>query len=642
MKKILSILLAVCLLIGVCPVALAAANDTYSDYPVIIVPGYGASALFLENEDGSLGEQVWGWNIITDLLMDQVKQKFPGLLTGAVLLTVGNAQLLGKTLGEALVEMLGVLAFNGDGESVNPITTVPNDPEISQWDHFENYFDNDLYSEKEIGRTIDDYVPESQIFNFAVDFRYGANYNADQLNTFIQKVKAYTGKDKVNLYAVSHGGQVTTAYLNKYGDLQDVNNAVLTVPAIGGSYVAYDILTEQLAAEEEDLIVFIENALYLEQDFEWLLKTQPLEFLDDVLLAMLPYVRQVAGYWESLWDFLPYDCYTEAFDYVDTAECAGLIAKTTAFHENVMANIGEALRRCRANGTNVSILAGTGHPTVTGSQQNSDAIIGVAGATGAKVAPWGQRFSDGYQCTGTICTDPAHNHLSPSMEIDASYCYLPENTWFVDGLYHGMTFNEDYAEALAIKLLLTDTLPDVSADAAFPQFRASENLANGVYARFNDNESGYVSDGSTEYTVTNVSEQYDIKILALTADGMDLTFTGDYSTALKPGESRTFTVEGKLPQVSAVRAAVTVTFRFMGSYTPLNYRTFRYTINNGAPAEYNPEQPYADVDLVSGVASLLPGNLASALQKLGVLGFLNMMFRIMLSLLRNLKNMIHF
>ncbi len=640
MKKVLSILLAVCLLIGVCPAAFAARDARCNEYPVIIVPGYGASALFLENEDGSLGEQVWGWNIITDMLMDQLKQKFPGLLTGAVMLTVGSAQLLGKTLGQAAVDMLGVLAFNGDGESVNRITTIPNDPASSQWDLFENYYDNDLYSEKEIGRTIDDYIPESQIFNFAVDFRYGAVYNAEKLNKFIQAVKEYTGKDKVNLYAVSHGGQVTAAYLSKYGEQQDVYNAVLTVPAIGGSYVAYDILTEQLTFDEEDLLVFIENALYLEQDFEWLFKTQPLEFVDDVLLAAMPYLRQIAGYWESLWDFLPYDCYTEAFDHVDAEECAGLIEKTTGFHENVMANIGEALRNCRASGVNVSIVAGDGHATITGSQQNSDAIIGVAGATGAKVAPFGKRFADGYVCTGEICTDLSHRHLSPSMEIDASYCYLPGNTWFVEGLYHGMTFNEDYAEALAIRLLLTDELTDVFADPDFPQFRASENMANGVYARFNNSESGYLNAGSTEYTVTNVSEAYDVKILAITADGMDVRFDGNYTDVLKPGESRTFTVEGKIPETGASRAAVTVYFRFMDSYTPLNYRTFRYTIDNGAAPAYYADAPYADVDFTPAVSALIPGSIASILQKAGVLGFLNMIFQIMIAILRNLKNMI--
>ena len=74
MKKILCILLAVCLLIGIYPAAFAAEN-AYSDYPVIIVPGYGASSLFLENEDGTLGKQVWGWNIFSDMLLDQVKQE---------------------------------------------------------------------------------------------------------------------------------------------------------------------------------------------------------------------------------------------------------------------------------------------------------------------------------------------------------------------------------------------------------------------------------------------------------------------------------------------------------------------------------------------------------------------------------------
>ncbi len=160
-----------------------------------------------------------------------------------------------------------------------------------------------------------------------------------------------------------------------------------------------------------------------------------------MLIAAMPYLRQVAGYWESLWDFLPYDCYTEAFDYVDADECAGLIAKTTDFHENVMVNFGEALRQCRDMGINVNIVAGDSHPTVTGSQVNSDAIIGTASATGAKVAPYGQRFANGYVCTGDICTNETHNHLSPSMEIDASYAYLPENTWFVEGMFHGMTMN---------------------------------------------------------------------------------------------------------------------------------------------------------------------------------------------------------
>ena len=639
MKKGISVLLSLCLLLSVCVPAFAAQQDTYSDYPVIIVPGYGASSLFLENEDGSLGEQVWGWNIFTDMLLEQVKQKFPGILSGAALLTIGSAKLLGKTLGQAAVDMLGRIAFNGDGESVYQITTIPNDPEIARWDQFENYYNDDYYSEKEIARTLDNYIPESQIFNFAVDFRYGAVYNADKLNDYIQEVKAYTGKDKVNLYAVSHGGQVTAAYLSKYGDRKDVNNALLTVPAIGGSYVSYDILTEQLAFDEEDLIVFIENALYMEQDFEWLLKTQPLEFLDDVLLAMLPYLRQVAGLWESLWDFLPYDCYTEAFDYVDQNECAGLIAKTTDFHENVMANIGDALRHCREIGINVNIIAGCGHPTITGSQKNSDSIIGTAAATGAKVAPYGQRFANGYRCTGDVCTDSSHNHLSPSMEIDASYAYLPENTWYVDGMYHGMTFNEPYAEALAMKLLLTDELQDARSDPTYPQFRNSENRAYAVYAAFNNTVSGYINADSVTYTVRNLSDEYEMRILSIYADGVDLKFDGDYKTAIAPGETADFTVSGSLPSVSAARAAVTVTFELKNSYTPLNFRTFRYTVDNGIPVAYNASAPYSELDFTPPVAQYMPGNLPDLLIKLGWMDLISMLYNILFRFLNSFKSM---
>ncbi len=641
MKKLLSVFLAVCILLSVCGFSAAAEDtaDAYSDYPVIIVPGYGASPLFSVNGDGSLGEQVWGWNIIMDRLTEQLKKSFPELLSGAVTLTLGSAKELGEALGNAAAEMLGTLAFNGDGESVYNIAPLPNDPSLCRWDLFEENFDGDLYSEKEIGRTLDDYVPEDRIFNFAVDFRYGAQYNAEKLDEFICRVKDYTGKDKVNLYAVSHGGQVAATYLHRYGDKGDVYNAVLTVPAIGGSYVAYDVLTGSLAAQEDELLLFIENALYLEQDFEMLLKTQPLGFVDDILINMLPGLKQVAGLWESLWDFLPYERYREVFSTVDEEACAGLLAKTTEFHENVMANIGESLRRCRENGINVSIVAGTGNAIVTGSQQNSDAIIHTSGATGAKVAPLGKRFANGYICEGGVCGDPAHDHLSPSMEIDASCAYLPENTWFVDGMFHGMTFNEDYAEELAVRLLLTDTLPDVHADPAFPQFRASENRAYAVYGSFVDSPSGYIDKDSAVYTVKNLSEEYELRILSIYADGLDLRFEGDYGRLLAPGESADFRVTGRIPAVSTARAAVTVTFRLKGSYTPYNHRTFRYTVNNGAPARYDAENPLADRDFTPPVAAVLSEPVVNILQKAGLLEFVSMWFNILLGLLMRIKNL---
>ena len=637
MKKLISVILTVCMLFGVCSSFALAAEQRYSDYPVIIVPGYGASALFEYNEDGSLGEQVWGWNIFTDRLLEQVKEKFPGIITGAAALTLGSAKLIGKTLGKAAEDMLGKLAFDGNGESVYNVSCLPNYVENCRFDRVREVYDEDLYSEKEIGRTIDNYVPETNIYNFFVDFRYGALHNAEKLDKFIQDVKAYTGKNKVNLYAVSHGGQVAATYLSVYGDKGDVDNAVLTVPAIGGSYVAYDILSEQTLFNEEELLRFIENALYMDEDFEWLLKSQPLGFVDDIVANMMPYLRHIAGLWESLWDFLPYDCYKECFDFIDKDECAGLIAKTTSFHENYMTRFGEALRHCRETGINVNIVAGTGHQTITGSMRNSDAIIATAGATGAVCAPYGKRFADGYKCAGAVCKNVSHNHLSPSMEIDASSCYLPENTWFIEGMFHGMTFNEDYAEALAIKLLLTDEIEDVYSDPAFPQFRYSENTAYAVYGEFDNTVGGYINGESAEYTVTNVSENKDVKILSVYALGLDAAFEGDYGVTLAPGESAVFKLAGDIPEVGGHMVSVTVTYKMVDSVTPYNFRTFRYTLSNGENAAYSASSPYDDADHAAPISELMPDFSVNLLKKLGLYDWFRMWFDIILVILKNMS-----
>ena len=161
-----------------------------------------------------------------------------------------------------------------------------------------------------------------------------------------------------------------------------------------------------------------------------------------------------------------------------------------------------------------------------------------------------------------------------------------------------------------------------------------------MYGAFGNSPAGYIDSDSATYTVKNISRDTSVKILSVDADGLDLSFDGDYSAVLAPGESTVFTVNGTIPQVSAARAAVTVTFRLMDSYTPLNFRTFRYTVDNGEPVAYDADAPYADVDFTPAVNALLPEGIAALLQKLGVVDLLRVLFTVMLALLRNLKNMI--
>ena len=636
MKKRIACFLSILLLVSCfAPAAAALTKEDVADDPVIIVPGYAASALFRYYDDGSK-EQVWGWNIMADLLLNEVKKIAPELLAGVGMMTLGQAKLLGKTLGRAVEDLTAQIACTPDGESLYDVRTLPNDPDACRWDHLKHVY-GEYYAEAAVGNELRDYVEDENLFNFFMDFRMGALENAAELDRFIEAVKAYTGKDKVDLYAISHGGQVTATYLSLYGDKKSVDNAVLVSPAIGGAGFAFDFFNGSMKLDEEMLVRFIECAVCSEYDFEWLVKAQQLGFLDDILAGMLPSAYRAGLGWQSLWDFIPMD----EFDaYIETAAPRGydgIKEKTTRFHRDVMAHMGESLRRCRENGIDVNVVAGTGNPIVTGYRKNSDGIITAAASTGAVCAPLGQRFANGYACCGTVCADPAHNHLSPSMEVDASAAYLPENTWFIDGMFHGFITNEPYTKALAFTLLFTDQIADVRADPAFPQFKASGNKAYSVSGSFNASPDGYLSAADTAFTVTNLSDDLRVKIIAVQAAGADLAFSGDYKTWLAPHESAVFTVSGKLPETSAARAAVTVTYLTEKSVSPLGERTLDFTLTNGEPVAYDAANPYCAADFTPPIDTRLPDGVSGLLKKIGWFDLLSLFYNIFQKLLANFK-----
>ena len=55
-----------------------------------------------------------------------------------------------------------------------------------------------------------------------------------------------------------------------------VHNAVLTVPAIGGAALAYDVLSENIVFDEDTLFNFIQNGMMLQEDYDWLVKASQL------------------------------------------------------------------------------------------------------------------------------------------------------------------------------------------------------------------------------------------------------------------------------------------------------------------------------------------------------------------------------
>ena len=589
MKKILALFLSFIMIISLTAPVFAA--DDLNDYPVIIVPGYSASALKLNNEDGTY-TQVWGLDF--DDVFRRIEEHALDIAKGAGKMTLGDYQYLAKVVGDELIDLCGPLVCNPDGSSKYDVDVlIPNTSEACRWSNLD-----DAYKpEKEVMAYVQQYRPDDMIYSFNCDFRMGAVENAGHLHELILDIVNTTGCKKVNLVAISHGGQVTGTYLSMYGTLGYVANAVMCMPAMGGAALAYDIISNNIVFDEKTLVNFLEYGFEQENDYHWLVEATELGFLDDLLAAFVPYVHQVLGYWGSIWDFIPLDYFDETIKMLDPVESAPLIEQTTFFHNTIMKNYAENLNKAKDAGVNISILAGTGIPAVTGLQENSDAIIRTKDTTGAECAPFGKRFSDGYRTLNTVCSDPSHHHLSPSMEIDASCAWLPDNTWYVDGLFHGMELYDSYTMDFVVRQLLSaKPMENVYADKAFPQFHAATSRSGAVHVQFDNSAEGYISSADHALIITNNTLESDINVYAIKVQGVDIQFEQFDVKTIKAGKSIKLNFTGSIPEVSLTRAAVTVYYIACGSLTPIGSRTFDFTVMNGEPAAYDSSRPYTDVD----------------------------------------------
>lgn len=637
MKKLISIILTLTLCLCIMsPLASAAKKDEI--YPIIIVPGYSSSALY---KDGENSEKIHVWNIEMDKILNRILVNAAELGMGIGELAQGNAKRLADKVGEEFVAMFGDMAYDEGGNPTTPLHLYHSEAydTNSKW-LYENE-DGSYRHEIEIMPYVTEYLGDKAdewTFNFNTDFRQNTVDCAADLDRYIDDVLEYTGASKVNLLAVSHGGQTSATYLALYGDKAKVNNAVLTVPAIGGALLAYDLIINDAHLDEQVLLQFIENGMMFEEDYEWLVKANELGFLDDFIYYLVPYARQILGCWGSIWDFIPSDKYEDVkANYASEAlRNSEMMKKSDYFHYEILANMPSLLKNAEEAGANIYIIAGTGWPSVIGTQENSDAIISVNASTGATCSPLGMRFSDGYQTLNTVCADKTHNHLSPAMNIDASSAYLPETTWFCDGLFHGMTLKDDYSATLMKTLVETNEHIDIYTYSDYPQFHSSMNVCESVYAEFNESKSGYLTSSDTALVITNLSKKNNMRILSVSVEGADFSFKlSDYALKeIAPRESISVDLSGSVPKESLSTVSVKVSYFIPDSVTPLNDKVFYFTLMNGSSADYDEENPYTALDGESKFKDHLQNDeTASLFDKLGLTSLFEVIYDIVYNLI---------
>lgn len=649
MKKILSVLLSLIMVLGLFTVAYASeAEDVYSEYPVVLVPGFGSCVLYRVDEE--TGEKITVWSDIVGQIADggSLEAIAPDFMT---YLTKGEVEPLAQTLSDGFNRIFDGVKCNPDGSSYYDVKSYINTAQECNYANLkELYPEGDYQYELEIMTDLGEKVGLENLFVYTTDFRKGAIESAACLRDFIDDVIDYTnaqrkqeGKapiDKVNLFAVSHGGQIAGTYLTLYGYEGKVNNAVLTIPALGGACLAYDAFSYQLEFDDMGLLSFIQHGMLLEEDLEIFVAADRLGFLDELTNAIAPKIMETIGLWQCLWDFIPLEYYEEIKEaLLDEEINAGIIEKSDRMHYDIMSPDGDnyyakGFKKAQAAGTNIYIMAGYDNQSVTGLKVSSDSILPVSGSTGAVAAPYGERFADGY----TQKVDTGFYQVSPSMTVDASTCYLPEHTWLIENYYHGMTAKDEFTYSLMQKLLLTDESFNVHSMEEYPQFHATTNAAHTVFASFNNSTEGYVSSEDTALTIKNISAENCIFVSSLTVYGADFDFKF-VPFILKPGESKDVEIKGEIPAVSRKNFEINIGY-VISTVTPLGLRTFDFTVMNGEDAVYDENSPYVKADISPKVDELLSDEANEKLEFYGLKAYVATFYDVIYKLYAYIVNLI--
>ncbi len=562
MKRFCSLLLAVCIVLSCFCLHASAEIQPQSAYdadPVVFLLGYSTADLYYD--DGVSAEKERVWNLTADGVVDLLLANLPkvlwGLFKSVVFRRYDTLNDVAAVIAGPVLQKMERLTMLPDGSSKYDISVYPRRGEVPLSYRKSS---RNVYLSAEYRAFMQNY---GRVYVFVADWRFGQLELARQLDEFIQQVKDDSGRDQVTLFGFSQGGQTIATYLYYYADKGDVKKAVLETPAIGGTTFAAAALDEKLFdIPVSTMIQFGEAYMETEYHYEWIGKLVSLAPVKKSILSIVyTHVLPIARYWGSLWDMVPAKEYERLkAQYLTDDGCAKLIEASDKYHNEVVPNIGEKLRALQADGMVISIVCNTGNALLFNSKTESDGILDAANVSGASAAPLGKRLDvqDG-------------RRLSPSMSLDVSTCYLPDNTWFVDGQYHGQCDWDPYTYTLLCKLTMEDSLTDVYADPAFPQFAFAQSPADRLNISFAGTGS-FVS--ASDLTVTNLSAEKTVKLLSVRIADTSLRVKLPKDKTLDPGESVMLTVSGSAPREIRY-TPVTVTFVTTDDPLLICTKTFR-------------------------------------------------------------------
>ena len=444
-------------------------------YPTIIIHGIGQAKTYLVDDSGnkvvdSDGKNVTSWPLYFNAKSLVLKLAYPLLRT---LITQKDNGFC-DTLYDAVYDALSLNAYNDDG-------TPKNDIEVEQYDNRPVSECNQEEKDHIYGcvpiQAYTQVVGEQNLYYFAYN-SFGDTYQiVDQLKAIIEKAKADTGKDKVNLVPISLGGAISAAYFNENKTGEGINKVVFIVPALNGSEIVGKVMAGQIDYSDEGLYKNMFTKLVGVDDYTgWMInvaiRALPKQEIKNILSTVADAMSDsLLSRCINMWGLVPGNMYEELADKYLT-DGTVLREEADRFHE-AQTNVISNLKTYQANGVSVYDICGYGLQlySLIDSDSNSDKIIHSTSTS------MGATFSKFDSTLGSNYTQKYYNDydmISPDDMVDASTCAFPFTTWYFGGQDHEKIGRNDVVVSLAATILISKNM-DIYSTQDYPQFNGHRN-----------------------------------------------------------------------------------------------------------------------------------------------------------------------
>ncbi len=454
MKKLLSFLMAVIMILSVMPVAFAA--DGYKCNcgvtPIIYIKG--RTNIYKDRYAEPTSENMAETNLTSS--KEEIIESALNIVTslGTALLTDEWDEYC-EVLLEEIAPIYEGYKLNNDGEKgEGNITGIHH-----LWD-----VDNIIkdYREKGIrhGHTHNaTYWP--QYMQFQYDMRLDPRENAKDLKKVIDAAKELTGHDKVNIVCRCEGNVIVNAYLNMYKEeaKQEVEGLIMYNSIASGAEIADELYSNKVDLDADAMNRFISGFLdtspvldLVKETVNVLTYTGVLEgglgfienIYDKICLNLMPrLIREIFGTCPGWWGMVSPEAVEDAKAFVlETDNADGkydkLIEKIDGYNE-YKKNASNILKELQDSGVKVHIIAKYGeqiYPVIDNADLLGDGVVSLKkqtfnGATTSKIDTTldkdyiADRIEKGFGA-----------YISADEKVDASTALFPEHTWYIKNLAH--------------------------------------------------------------------------------------------------------------------------------------------------------------------------------------------------------------